>query len=117
MADSEARPGTAGLNGVLKLLKGAEDRRARFGSVVALSFHGETHLFRGEAHGTIARAPKGSGGFGYDPIFVPEGSAVTFGAMPLEKKPAPPHRGPALAQLSEFLSREGRRRAGGGVGR
>ena len=102
---------TVGLNGVLKLLKGAEDRRARFGSVVALSFHGETHLFRGEAHGTIARAPKGSGGFGYDPIFVPEGSAVTFGAMPLEKKLALSHRGRALAKLSEFLSREVRRRA------
>lgn len=97
---------TVGLNGVLKLLKGAEDRRARFASVVALSAHGETHLFRGEAHGMIARAPKGSGGFGYDPIFVPEGSALTFGAMPLAGKLAMSHRGRALGKLAEFLARQ-----------
>jgi len=101
---------TAGLNGVLKLLKGSEDRRARFASVIALSLHGETHLFRGESHGSIARAPKGSGGFGYDPIFIPEGSSTTFGAMPIEAKMALSHRGRALSKLSEFLAREPYRR-------
>ena len=96
---------TVGLNGVLKLLKGAEDRRARFASVVALSFEGETHLFRGETRGSIARAPVGGAGFGYDPIFVPEGDRRTFGAMPLEDKMARSHRGRALEKLAEFLTR------------
>lgn len=97
---------TVGLNGVLKLLKGADDRRARFASVVALSWDGETHLFRGEVRGSIARAPLGSGGFGYDPLFIPEGEKRTFGAMPLEDKMARSHRGRALEKLAEFLNRE-----------
>lgn len=95
-----------GLNGVLKLLKGADDRRARFASVIALSWDGETHLFHGESRGSIARAPKGSGGFGYDPVFVPDGERRTFGEMPLEDKMARSHRGRALEKLAEFLTRE-----------
>lgn len=97
---------TVGLNGVLKLLKGADDRRARFASVIALSWGGETHLFRGEARGSVARSPSGSGGFGYDPVFIPEGERRTFGAVPLEDKMARSHRGRALEKLAEFLARK-----------
>ncbi len=94
---------SVGLNGVLRLLKGADDRRARFASVVALSWGGETHLFRGEARGSISRAPRGAGGFGYDPVFVPEGSRLSFAEVPLETKMAASHRGRALEKLAAFL--------------
>jgi XTP/dITP diphosphohydrolase len=94
---------TVGLGGVLKLLKGHEDRRAHFASVVAVSWRGETRLFRGEAFGTIARAPRGAGGFGYDPIFIPEGSRRTFAELPLPEKMAASHRGRALEKLAHFL--------------
>ena len=94
---------TVGLGGVLKLLKGHEDRRAHFASVIALSWRGETHLFRGEAFGTIARAPRGASGFGYDPIFIPEGTRRTFAELSLHEKMAASHRGRALEKLAHFL--------------
>jgi XTP/dITP diphosphohydrolase len=97
---------TVGLAGVLKLLRGGDDRRARFASVVALSWQGETHLFRGDVRGSITRAPRGAEGFGYDPIFVPEGGRSAFAQMPLAEKMAFSHRGRALAKLAEFLRRE-----------
>jgi XTP/dITP diphosphohydrolase len=97
---------TVGLSGVLKLLRGSDDRRARFASVIALSWDGETHLFRGDVRGSITRAPRGAQGFGYDPIFVPEGGRKAFGELPLADKMAFSHRGRALAKLAEFLGRK-----------
>jgi XTP/dITP diphosphohydrolase len=97
---------TVGLGGILKLLKGHEDRRAHFASVVALSWRGETHLFRGESFGTVARAPRGTSGFGYDPIFIPEGSKRTFAELSLPEKLAASHRGRALEKLAHFLRSE-----------
>lgn len=100
---------TLGLDGLLRLVKGSHDMRAHFASVIALSWGGETHLFRGEVHGQLARNPRGPGGFGYDPVFVPQGERRTFGEMPLEEKMKHSHRGKALAKLASFLEREFKR--------
>jgi len=100
---------TIGLNGLLRLVEGSHDLRAHFASVIALSWGGETHLFRGEVHGQLARNPRGSGGFGYDPLFIPEGETRTFGEMALEEKIKRSHRGQALAKLASFLEREFKR--------
>lgn len=97
---------SVGLDGVLKLLKGVEDRRARFASVIAMSSGGETHLFRGDVLGQIARAPRGTGGFGYDPVFVPDGEKRTFAQMSVGEKLKHSHRGRALEKLAGFLERE-----------
>jgi XTP/dITP diphosphohydrolase len=97
---------TVGLNGLLKLLKGVEDRRASFASVIAVSWEGETHLFRGEVAGQIARAPRGTEGFGYDPIFIPDGERSTFAQMSLTEKLKHSHRGRALEKVRAFLTKE-----------
>jgi XTP/dITP diphosphohydrolase len=97
---------TVGVEGVLRLMRGAGDRRARFASVVGLSFGGETHLFRGECQGTISRTARGHRGFGFDPIFVPRGERRTFGEMTVEEKLKHSHRGKAAARLRDFLARQ-----------
>ncbi|HEX9710265.1 MAG TPA: XTP/dITP diphosphatase [Candidatus Thermoplasmatota archaeon] len=96
---------TVGVEGTLRLLRGSDDRRATFASVIGLSFAGETRLFRGECHGTIARAARGHGGFGFDPIFVARGAKRTFAEMPVEEKLRYSHRGKAAALLHTFLER------------
>lgn len=96
---------TVGVEGILRLMRGTDDRRARFASVIGLSFGGETHLFRGECHGTIARSARGHGGFGFDPIFTAKGAKRTFGEMPVEEKLGYSHRGQATAKLRQFLER------------
>jgi len=97
---------SVGVDGILRLLKGAEDRRATFASVVALSWRGETHLFRGECHGRIASGAHGHGGFGFDPIFVPVGERRTFAEMSLEEKLSHSHRGRAAQKLRAFLEHD-----------
>jgi XTP/dITP diphosphohydrolase len=73
------------------------DRGARFVSVLAFAAPGaETRLFRGETSGTILAAPRGAGGFGYDPLFLSDDLGITFGEAPPERKHAVSHRGRAL---------------------
>lgn len=88
---------------LLKKMEGVTDRRARFRTVIALVRHGELTLVEGEVRGTIAEAPSGTAGFGYDPIFIPEGKSVTFSEMSAEEKNAISHRGRAMARLLEVL--------------
>lgn len=88
---------------LLRKLKGAKDRSARFKTVIALWWGEEMHLFEGTVSGHIAEKPQGSNGFGYDPIFVPEGHARTFAEFSMEEKAALSHRGRALAKLLSFL--------------
>ncbi|MGI8732523.1 MAG: non-canonical purine NTP pyrophosphatase [Pyrinomonadaceae bacterium] len=83
-----------------------QDRRARFVSVVAIAHptSGVLNIAAGECRGTIKETPLGENGFGYDPIFVPEGFQLTFGQLPSEIKRKISHRAKALASTREFLA-------------
>ena len=88
---------------LLKNLAGCENRKARFRTVIALIVDGKEYLFEGRVEGTIATEPHGEGGFGYDPLFVPEGSQLTFAEMSSVAKNKISHRGRAVAKLVAFL--------------
>lgn len=92
---------------LLRRLEGQQNRRARFRTVIALIRNGEEHLFEGIVNGEITLEKSGTEGFGYDPVFRPEGYAVTFAEMAPELKNRISHRGRATARLIEFLNAEG----------
>jgi XTP/dITP diphosphohydrolase len=95
---------TIGPTGVLALLGDGEARSAEFRCVLGLLLpDGGRRQFRGSCRGRIAREPRGDGGFGYDPVFVPAGDVRTFAELPLAEKNALSHRGRALAALVVFL--------------
>ena len=95
---------TIGNAGILRLMAGVESRSASFESRVGFWAPGlGPHIFRGSCRGSIATEAAGSSGFGYDPIFIPEGEGRTFAQMSLEEKGALSHRGRALAELLRFL--------------
>ncbi|MFQ5563113.1 MAG: RdgB/HAM1 family non-canonical purine NTP pyrophosphatase [Parvularculaceae bacterium] len=80
---------------------GAEDYSARFVCALALVWpDGHEAIFEGEARGTLVFPPRGNKGFGYDPIFVPEGHEITFGEMAPEKKHAISHRADAFGKMT-----------------
>jgi XTP/dITP diphosphohydrolase len=80
--------------------RNATDRSAHFVSALALALpHEEPRIFQGEVHGHLTFPPRGSNGFGYDPIFVPNGETLTFGEMDPAKKLAMNHRTRAFAKL------------------
>lgn len=89
----------------LRLMKGIENRRAYFKTVIACIIEGKEYLFSGEVEGEIATEKRGIGGFGYDPIFVPKGYKESFAQMPLEQKNAMSHRGRATAKFVNFLQK------------
>lgn len=93
------------VNLLLKNLSGATDRRARFRTAVALVLDGTEYLFEGIVEGHILEQPLGTGGFGYDPVFQPDGYSETFGLMDAALKNSISHRGVAMAKLIDFLSR------------
>lgn len=88
---------------LLRELQGVGNRRARFRTVISLILGGEEHLFEGIVEGHIAQCEAGCGGFGYDPLFIPDGFDRTFAEMAAEQKNAISHRGRAVAKLVEFL--------------
>jgi len=89
---------------LLEVLEGVDDRRARFRTVVALvDDAGTAHTFEGVCEGTITTAPRGDGGFGYDPLFRPKGHDQTFAEMPPAAKNDISHRRKALDALRQFL--------------
>ena len=96
---------TIGLRGVLKLLEGVEDRRARFVSAMGVCVGGKIIVATGVVEGFIAKEPRGSQGFGYDPIFVPAGYSETFAEMGPERKIQISHRTRALRALIGELMR------------
>ncbi|MFQ5448227.1 MAG: RdgB/HAM1 family non-canonical purine NTP pyrophosphatase [Saprospiraceae bacterium] len=100
-----ARDSESNMALVLKKLGNSTDRRARFRTVIALIIDGREHLFEGIAPGTIRHAQSGSGGFGYDPIFQPDGYEKTFAEMAAATKNAISHRGQAVRQLIDFLKK------------
>jgi XTP/dITP diphosphohydrolase len=82
------------------------DRSARFRTVIALVRNDTYFIFEGICEGHITREPKGQNGFGYDPVFIPEGSDKTFAEMSVEEKNTYSHRKKALTRLIEFLEKE-----------
>lgn len=90
---------------LLQELKNATNRKARFVTIIALLLNGELFLFEGELKGTITEVPAGSGGFGYDPVFIPEGETRTLAEMTLAEKNAISHRAMAIKKLTEFLGK------------
>ncbi|WP_019989289.1 RdgB/HAM1 family non-canonical purine NTP pyrophosphatase [Rudanella lutea] len=88
---------------LLQKMEGVANRRARFRAVITLVKGDEEHQFEGIVEGQIATEPHGSGGFGYDPIFIPEGYEQTFGELGMDVKNTLSHRAKAVRQLVEFL--------------
>lgn len=89
---------------VLKNMEGAEDRSACFRTVISLILNGEEHFFEGRVDGEILAEEHGEEGFGYDPIFRPNGFSESFAQMSLAQKNEISHRGKAVQKLVEFLS-------------
>lgn len=89
---------------LLKALDGVENRKARFRTVIALNINGEQYFFEGIVNGKILTEEHGEGGFGYDPIFQPDGFDKSFSEMGMDEKNKISHRGRATAKLVEFLN-------------
>lgn len=88
---------------LLKNLTGVENRTAQFRTVISLRINNQEFLFEGVCKGTILLRETGSGGFGYDPVFVPEGAKNSFAEMTMEEKNKYSHRRKAMDALIEFL--------------
>jgi XTP/dITP diphosphohydrolase len=88
---------------VLSELQGAVDRSAQFKTVITLILNGEARQFEGIIKGNLLHQPLGKEGFGYDPLFVPEGHDRTFAEMTLEEKGKLSHRARAFSKLVDFL--------------
>tara|TARA_Y100000739_G_scaffold16152_1_gene13101 strand:- start:654 stop:1232 length:579 start_codon:yes stop_codon:yes gene_type:complete len=90
---------------VLKKLNGKENRNAVFRTVICLIINGKINYFHGEVKGIITEEKTGDKGFGYDPIFIPEGFNKTFSEFTLEEKNKLSHRAIAVSKLVKFLNR------------
>lgn len=91
---------------LLQALDGERNRTARFRTVICLLKGNEVHYFEGIVNGTIAIEGKGEQGFGYDPLFIPEGYSQTFAQMDEEQKNQVSHRGEAVGKLVDFLKNQ-----------
>jgi len=94
----------ANIDKVLEELAGVENRKARFRTVIALILEGSVHYYEGIVKGEIITERKGIKGFGYDPVFLPDGYDQTFAEMPLSEKNKISHRARAVSQLVDFLN-------------
>ncbi|AVM54030.1 MULTISPECIES: non-canonical purine NTP diphosphatase [Bacteroides] len=99
----DAHDSEANMKKLLKEMENVENRRARFRTVFALIINGKEHLFEGIVKGEIIKNRKGTSGFGYDPVFVPEGYSQTFAEMGNELKNKISHRAMATQKLCHFL--------------
>ena len=95
------------VNKLLEALKGVENRKARFRTVIALNLNGKQYTFEGKVEGVITTEQHGEKGFGYDPIFRPDGFDQTFAEMSMDVKNQISHRGRATQKLVEFLKEFG----------
>ena len=89
---------------LLQVMEGITNRNARFRTVIALLMNNETYFFEGVVDGQITEEQKGSAGFGYDPIFVPEGYNQTFAELGIDIKNQISHRAKATRQFAQFLT-------------
>ncbi|WP_211229737.1 non-canonical purine NTP diphosphatase [Olivibacter sitiensis] len=103
---SGTRDMEANIDLLLTRLKNNENRKARFRTVICLHFKGKDHFFEGTIQGHIREARHGVGGFGYDPIFIPNGHERTFAEMSQEEKNSMSHRSIAVAKLVDFLKQQ-----------
>lgn len=101
----EQKDANDNMDKLLANLKGHTNRKAHFKTVICLNWNGEQQLFTGIINGEITTAKKGTNGFGYDPIFVADGYTQTFAELSIAEKSAISHRGLAVKQLVDFLSR------------
>lgn len=88
---------------VLQKMEGIGNRKARFKTVISLLVGGKEHFFEGQLNGTIVQEPRGTQGFGYDPIFQPEGYKITLAEMTMAEKNAISHRALAMKALLDWL--------------
>jgi len=93
----------ANIKKVLAKLDGIENRKARFVTVISLTWEGKEYVFEGVVNGTIRHETTGTGGFGYDPIFQPDGYDITFAEMTMDEKNKISHRARAMEKLILFL--------------
>jgi XTP/dITP diphosphohydrolase len=100
----ESKNSSANIEKVFSLLGRTENRKARFRTVIALIFEKKEYLFEGIVTGKIISEKRGTEGFGYDPVFVPDGKTRTFAEMELTEKNSISHRAKAFEKLKEFLS-------------
>jgi len=91
------------INKLLENLKGHANRNARFRTVISLMQNGKEYLFEGICPGKIIEDKRGQNGFGYDPVFIPNGSNLTFAEMNMEQKNQFSHRKKAVEKLLHFL--------------
>lgn len=96
------------INLLLHQLGGEKNRRARFRTVISLILEGKNHFFEGITEGTIPAARCGEGGFGYDPVFIPEGHVLSYAEMPPELKNKISHRRKAFEKMNAFLHEAGK---------
>ncbi len=96
---------TLGNKGILKLMDGIENRRAVFRTSIAF-YDGEIHFFNGEVEGIISYMERGNKGFGYDPIFIPNGERRTYAEMETAEKNMISHRGIATLKLINFIKKK-----------
>lgn len=99
----ESKDSQANMNKVLAEMEGISNRKARFRTVIALIIEGNEFLLEGIVNGNIIEHKRGSSGFGYDPIFIPDGYHCTFAEMDLTEKNKISHRAIATLKLIEFL--------------
>jgi XTP/dITP diphosphohydrolase len=101
----ESKDFSANIDKLLTMLGTQSNRQARFRTVIALIYNDKEHLFEGIVEGSIIHERRGYEGFGYDPVFVPEGKTKTFAEMDLSEKNTVSHRARALEKLRTFLLR------------
>ena len=97
----------ANIRKLLSQMQGETNRKARFRTIIALILEGKEYIFEGLIEGVIVEERKGSGGFGYDPVFLPSGYTDTFAEMSLEQKNIISHRALAVLKLVTFLKKYG----------
>lgn len=102
----EGHDSVANMKKLLSELEGKENRKARFRTVIALIIDGKTYQFEGIVDGHITTSKHGTEGFGYDPIFIPEGYEQTFAELGNEIKNQISHRAKAVKALVEFLNQQ-----------
>ncbi len=100
----EEKSDQANMEKLLKKMEGKKNRRARFKTVIALNLNDHEILFTGICTGSITTAPRGENGFGYDPVFQPDGCDKTFAEMTLQEKSKLSHRSKAVRELIEYLA-------------
>ena len=100
---SNRRDANENMNKLLNELRDQKDRKAKFETVIALNLNKEQYIFTGEVNGKIVHEKKGDKGFGYDPIFKPNGYTKTFAELPLVVKNKIGHRGKAIQKLILYL--------------